>query len=78
MLHLAIITYLCIKGGVTFNKYEEKRCPTTPSLKPPSNKGKEKLNEVEEEIRERVKELDDSNPDEQALVVSTEKRKHAR
>ena len=57
MPHPTIITYLYIKGGVTFNRDEKERSPKSPPLtltaftKPPSNKGKEKLKEVEEEGR---------------------------
>ena len=51
----SIITHLCIKGGVTFDKKEEEKCPTISRLtlttitKTLENKGKEKLKGVEEE-----------------------------
>ena len=77
MPHPSIITHLCIKGGITFNRYEEKTCPKTSLLtlttftKPSSNKGKGKLKEVEDEGR-------NGNPDDHARVASIENRKHAR
>ena len=54
MPHPLIITHLCIKGGITFNRYEENTYPKTSLLtlttftKPSSNKGKGKLKEVED------------------------------
>ena len=57
MPHLTIITYLCIKEGVKFNREEEERCSKTSTLtltsitKPPSDKGKGKLKEIEEDGR---------------------------
>ena len=44
--HPSIITHLCKKGGVTFDKEEEEKCPSNPSLtlntitKTPANKEK--------------------------------------
>ena len=32
MLHPSIITHLCMKGGVTFDKDEEEKCPTISPL----------------------------------------------
>ena len=77
MPHPAIITYLCIKGGVTFNRDEKERCPKTPPLtlttitKPSSNKGKGKLKEIEEKGR-RVEH------NEQALALSLVKIRNER
>ena len=55
MPHLAIITYLCISGGVKFNRVEEEeRCSKTSPLtltaitKLPLDKGKGKMKENEE------------------------------
>ena len=68
MPHPAIITYLCIKGGVTFNRNEEEECPKTSPLtltaftKPPFNKSKKKLIETEVEGRDRATELDSHEP----------------
>ena len=59
---------------LTFNRDKEERCPQTPPLtliaftKPPSNKGKGKLKEVEESGR-------NSEHNEQALVLSIVKRR---
>ena len=56
--HPSIITYLCLKGGVTFDQEEEEKClaisllALTAITKTPANKGKEKLKGVEEEGRE--------------------------
>ena len=49
MPHPSIITHLCIKGEVTFDKDEEEKCPVvslftlTAITKTPASKGKEKL-----------------------------------
>ena len=75
--HPAIVTYLCIKGGVTFNRDEEERCPKTPPLtltaitKPTAIKGKKKLKEAMEERRENETELEVFDLNVQALVLST-------
>ena len=82
--HPSIITYLSIKEGVTFDQEEEKKCPTispltlTAIIKALENKGKEKLKGVEEEGREKETELDNSEPSDQALVVSKEKIRNVR
>ena len=53
--HLSSITTLCIMGRVKFDFEEEERCPKTPLLtlttiiKPPFNKSKEKVKDIEEE-----------------------------
>ena len=53
MPHPAIITYLCISGGVKFNREEEERCPEISPLtltaitKLPLDKGKGKMKEIE-------------------------------
>ena len=53
--HTSIITKLCILGKVDFDREEEERCPKTSPLiltsitKPPSNKGKEKMQVIKEE-----------------------------
>ena len=55
MPHPSIITHLCIKGGVTFDKDEGEKCPAVSYLtltsitKTPTSKGKEKLKGAEEE-----------------------------
>ena len=72
--HPSTITLLCILGRVQFDRYTEERCPKTPPLtlatiiKPPSNKGKDKAQEIEDEER-RVENL------EQALVLSNVERR---
>ena len=54
MPHPSTITTLCIMGRVKFDMEEDERCPKTSPLtltaitKPPSNKGKEKVREIEE------------------------------
>ena len=59
MPHPATITRLCKLGGVKGTWEEEERCPKTSPLtltgltRAPSNKGKKKLQEVEEEEEER-------------------------
>ena len=69
---------------MTFNRDEKERCPKTPLLilisitKPPVIKGKGKLKKAEEERREKVTELEGFDLNEQALVLSTEKRNNAR
>ena len=74
--HPTIITRLCILGRVEGIWEEEERCPKTYPLtftgitKPPSNKGKEKVIEVEEERRV-------ENP-EQALVLSIDRKREER
>ena len=56
--HPAIITYLCISKGVGFNKEEDERCTKISPLtltaitKPPSDKDKGKMKEIEEGKRE--------------------------
>ena len=53
--HPSIITHMCLKEGVTFDKNEKEKCLAVPLLplaaitKNPASKGKKKLNEVEEE-----------------------------
>ena len=82
--HPAIITYMCIQGGVTLYRDEEERCHKTPPLtlttitNPPANKGKGKLEEAEEERREKGTECDGIGLNEQALVLSIENRNNAR
>ena len=74
MPHASTITRLCILGRVDFDREEKERCPKTSPLtfigltKSPSNKGKEKMQEIEEEER-RVE-----NP-KQAQVVRNVERK---
>ena len=52
--HPSTITTLCIMGRVQFDMEEEERCPKTFPLiliaiiKPPSNKSKEKVKDIEE------------------------------
>ena len=73
--HPATIARLCILGRVE-GIWEEERCPKTSPLtltgitKPPSNKGKAKVIEVEEERRV-------ENP-EQALVLSIDRKREER
>ena len=53
MPHPSIITHLCLKEGVTFDKDEEEKCLVVPHLtltiitKNPTNNGKKKLNEAD-------------------------------
>ena len=74
MPHPSTITTLCIMGKVKFDMEEEERCTKTSPLtltvivKPSSNKGKEKVREIEAEER-KVKNH------EQSIVVSTMKRR---
>ena len=76
--HPSTIIRLCILGGVKGTWEEEERCSKTSPLtlisitKPPSNKGKEKVNDVEEEEEKRVE-----NP-EHALVLSIDRRREER
>ena len=71
---MVTFTYLCISKGVRFNKEEDERCPKTSPLtliaitKPPSDKVKVKMKEIEEGRRE-------SERIEQAIVVSTMRRR---
>ena len=75
--HPSTITRLCILGRVESNWEEEERCPKTSPLtltsitKPSSNKGKEKVQEIEEKER-RVENT------EQTLVVSNVKQREER
>ena len=75
--HPSTITMLCIMGRVQFDLEEKERCPKTPPLtlttiiKPPSNKGKEKVKDIEKEER-RVENL------EQVLVLSNVEMREAR
>ena len=75
--HPAIITYLCISKGVKFNREKEERCPNTSPLtliaiiKLRVNKGERKMKEIEEGRT-------DSEQTEQAIVVSTMKRRDER
>ena len=76
--HPTTITRLCILGGVKGTWEEEERCPKTSPLtltgitKAPSNKGKKKLQEVEEEEERRVE-----NP-KQAMVLSIDRIREER
>ena len=78
MPHPLIITHLCIKGGVTFDKDEEEKYPAisyltlTAITKTSVRKGKEKLKIVEEEGRDKEVEMNNSEPNDQALVISKE------
>ena len=75
--HPATISKLCILVGVKGTWEAEERCPRTSPLtltgktRPPPNKGKEKVQEIEEEDRD-VKE------NEQAIVVSSVKEREER
>ena len=75
--HLSTITKLCILGRVESNWEEKEICLKTSPLtltaitKPPSNKGKEKMQEIEVEER-RVENT------KQALLVSNVKRREER
>ena len=68
MPHPSIITHLCLKGGVIFDKDEEEKCHVVPHLtltaiiKNPTNKGKKKLNEAEEERGDRGVEVNINEP----------------
>ena len=78
--HPSIITHLFLKGGVTFDKDEVEKCPAVSPLtltaitKNPTRKGKKKLNKVEEERGDRRVEVNISEPNNQALVLSTVKQ----
>ena len=67
--HPSTITRLCILGRVDFDREKEEICSKTSPLiltaitKPPSNKGKEKVQEIEEGSK-------DIEQTEQAIVVS--------
>ena len=80
----SIIIHLCLKGGVTFDKDEEKKCLAVSHLtlttitKTLTSKGKEKLKGVEEEIGDRGVEVNISEPNNQALVVRTMKTRSER
>ena len=75
--HPSTITGLCILGGVNGTWEEEERCPKTSPLtltdvtKPPSNRGKKKVYEIEEENK-------DNRENEQAIEVSSIKEKEAK
>ena len=75
--YFSTITTWCILGRVQLDLDEEERSPKNPPLtlttiiKPPSNKGKEKVKEIEEERRE----IEDP---EQALILSNEARREER
>ena len=68
---------LCIMGKVQFDRETKERCPKTPLhtlttiIKPLSNKGKEKMKEIEEGGR-------DNGQTEQAIVVSPRKTREER
>ena len=74
--HPATITKLCIQGGVKGTWEEEERCPRTSPLtltsitKPPDNKGKKLMKEIEEDRGGRV--------NEQTIVVSSIKKRDER
>ena len=84
MPHPSIVTHLYIKGGVTFDKYEEEKCPIISPLtltaitKTPASKGKEKLKIVEEERGNREVEMNIGEPSNQALVIRKEKTRNER
>ena len=69
---------------MTFSRDEEERCPKTPPLtltaitKPPANEGKGKLEEAKKKRREKGTEWDGIELNEQALVLSIEKKNSAR
>ena len=82
MPHPSIITHLCIKGGVTFDKDEKEKCPVVSPLtltsitKTPTSKGKEKLKGVEEEREDREVEMNINEPSNQALVIRKEQTRN--
>ena len=84
MLHPSIITHLCIKGGVTFDKDEEEKCHVVSPLtlttitKTPVSKGKEKLEGVKEEIGDKEDEMNNSELNDQALVISKQHIRNVR
>ena len=84
MPHPLIITHLCIKGGVTFDKYEKEKCPVISPLiltaitKTLASKGKEKLKGVEEEGGDKEVEMNNSEPSDQSLVISKEQTMNVR
>ena len=84
MPHPSIITHLCIKGGVTFDKDEQEKCPAVSPLtltaitKNPASKRQKKLNGVEKEREDIEVEMNVSEPINQALVVRQEKTRNER
>ena len=72
--HPALITRLCILGGVEGDWEAEETCPKTSPLtltgitKPQTKKGKKKVKKIEEEQR-------DNRENEQAIVVSSIKER---
>ena len=78
----SIITHLCLKGGVTFDKDEEEKCPIVSHLtltaitKNPISKGKKKLNEIEEERGDKEVEMNINEPSNQAMVARKEQTKN--
>ena len=78
MPYPSIITHLCIKGGLTFDKDEEEKCPAvfpltlTAIIKTPTRKGKEKLKGDEEERGDREVEMNISEPSNQDSVIRKE------
>ena len=75
---------MCLKGGVTFDKNEDEKCPAVPPFtliaitKPQLNEGKKELKEIEEERRNKGVEVNINEPNNQALVVSTLKTRNER
>ena len=84
MPHPSIITHLCIKGGVAFNKAEEEKCPKifpltlTAITKTPASKGKENLKGVEEERGDNEVEMNISELSNQTLVIRKEQTRNER
>ena len=84
MPHPSIITHLCLKGGVTFGKHEEEKCPIVPHLtltaitKNLASKVKKSLNEAQEERGDKGVEVNIIETNNQALVVSTMKIRNER
>ena len=82
MPHPSIITHLCIKGGVTFNKDEEEKCSAvcpltlTTITKNPTSKGKENLKGVEEDKGEKEVKMNISEPRNQAPVIRKEQTRN--
>ena len=79
-----VTTHLCLKEVVTFDKDEKEKCHAVYSLtftaitKNPTSKGKKKLNEAEEERGDKRVEVNTSEPNNQALVVSIVKTRNER
>ena len=84
MPHPSILTHLCIKGGVTFDKEKEEKCYTISPLtlttftKTSANKGKEILKGVKKEGEHKEVKLNNNEPSDQALSINKEQIRNVR